>query len=165
MAKKSIQTNDQWPFYQEYHDSTYIISHDNRNEVVLMEPKQRKSRYKLINENNIEIVVYRVDGGIISRNEECKCDFAIYSEKKILILVELKGGEYKHALEQLLNTIKLLFAKPEVKVQQLNARVVLSRMRVPNIQISKEKQLIRLLKTKYGNGNFDKKTQYFEEKI
>lgn len=165
MANKSIQANEQWQFYQEYHDSSYIISHDNRNEVVLMEPKQRKSRYKLINENNIEIVVYRVDGGIITSQEESKCDFAIYSKQKLLILVELKGGDYKHALEQLLNTIKLLFFKPEVKVQQLNARVVLSKLRVPNIQISEEKQLIKLLKTKYGNGNFDKKTQYFEERI
>lgn len=132
---------------------------------MLMEPKQRKSRYKLVNEKNIEIVVYKVDGGIISDQEEYKCDFAIYSNKKMLILVELKGGDYKHALEQLLSTIKLLFAKPEVKVQQLNARVVLSKMRVPNIQISEEKQLIKLLKTKYGNGNFDKKTQCFEERI
>ena len=165
MANKSIQPNEQWPFYQEYHDSSYIISHDNRNEVVLMEPKQRKSRYKLINENNIEIVVYRVDGGIITSQEESKCDFAIYTDNKLLILVELKGGDYKHALEQLLNTIKLLLAKPEVKVRQLNARVVLSRMRVPNIQISEEKQLVKLLKTKYGDGNFGKKAQYFEERI
>jgi hypothetical protein len=59
----------------------------------------------------------------------------------VLYLVELKGADYSHALEQLLATVRQL--EPRVKV--LNARVVLSRKRVPDMKLPSEQRLKKLL--------------------
>ena len=70
-----------------------------------------------------------------------------------------------HALEQILSTIDVLLKKPNISVKQLNARIVLSKNRIPNLLVSKEKKLSRLLKQEYGNGSLLKQTRKLEEKI
>lgn len=117
------------------------------------------------NDSEKELVVYKIDGGILKSNEIIKCDYGIYTEQDVLFLIELKGSDYNHALDQIISTIDILLKNPSVKVKQLNVRVILSKCRIPNILVTQEKKLNNLLKTKYGNGSICKQTKVFEEHI
>ena len=159
-----IEINKKWQFYKAYHDNEYIQSHDTRNHVVLKE-KRESREYRLHNNTGQEFVVYKIDDGLITNNEQQKCDYGIYTEKDVLYLIELKGGDYIHALEQIISTINILLKAPNVLVNQLNARIVLSKTRTPDILSTQEKKLNILLKTKYGNGNIKRQTRILEETI
>ena len=117
------------------------------------------------NDSEKEIVVYKIDGGILTSNEIKKCDYGVYTEQDVLYLIELKGSDYCHALDQIMSTIDTLLKKNSICVRQLNARIVLSKCRIPNILVTQEKKLNILLKTKYGKGNIRKQTKVLEENI
>ena len=155
-----IELDGKVPFFQAYHASTYIVSHDDRNVVTLKEPRESRI-YKFKNVSKKELVVYKIDGGLISDNAVQKCDFAILTEDDVLFLIELKGADYIHALQQLLSTISTLLLRPQIMVQKLNARVVLSKIRVPDIMTTQEKKLRFLLKT--CKGDLLRKCQVLEE--
>lgn len=149
-----------FPFYEQYHDSSYIKSHDCRPEVSLKDKRENR-KYILVNDSNKEVVVYLVDGGIITTTSEKKCDYAIYTEDDLLILVELKGSDYLKALEQINNTITLLIKNQSIKLSKMHARVVLSRMPTPAIITTEEKKLKDRLKI--YKGNLEKKNILLKE--
>lgn len=157
-----INANSDWTFFNTYHDDRYILSHDSRKTVVLKEPKESRV-YRLNNQSGKELVVYTIDGGVITSDKVYKCDYGIYTEDNALYLVELKGREYLHALKQLLSTINILLISPGVKVNRLNARVVLSKARIPDIMPTDEKKLLAILKK--NKGDFIRKCQLLEENI
>lgn len=150
------------PFFEAYSDNNYIISHDMRPIIVLKEHREKRE-YRLENKSSKDIVVYRIDGGLIDDNNVLKCDYGVFTEDNVLYFVELKGADYIHALEQLLSTVSILVVKPQIKVNKLNARVVLSKMNVPEIIPTQEKKLIKLLKCR--NGDFIKQSQVLKEVI
>lgn len=145
-----IKTGVNWPFFSAYNDKRYIQSHDERKIVVLREPKESRE-YRLENKSSKEVVVYQIDGGIITSNDVQKCDFGVFTEDNILFLVELKGADYIHALEQIISTVGLLLVRPAIQVVRLNARIVLSKVSVPAIMSSQEKKLLAIVKSKGGN--------------
>lgn len=159
-----IRIDEKWRFFNLYHDKKYIQSHDTRKNVALKE-KRESREYYLHNKSEQEIVIYKIDGGLIDNDKVIKCDYGIYTERDILYLIELKGCNYLHALEQILNTIDILLKKPNICVKQLNARIVLSRNRTPNILATQEKKLSSLLKREYGNGGLLKQTRRLEDTI
>lgn len=159
-----IRIDEEWPFFNLYHDKKYIQSHDRRKNVALRE-KRESREYYLHNQSEQEIVVYKMDGGLIDSDKEIKCDYGIYTEQDILYLIELKGSDYIHALEQILNTIDVLLKKPNISVKQLNARVVLSKYRTPDLLATQEKKLSRILKREYGNGSLLRQTRRLEDTI
>lgn len=134
LAEQSKEKRE-YPFYERFHDEQYIQSHDSRMEVKLKE-KREDREYHLINDAKRELVVYCIDGGVISKQEagDNKCDFGIYTEDEFLILVELKGADYKKAIEQIWTTTKTLGIGAQMKVKKLLARVVVSKGKnVPNL--------------------------------
>lgn len=157
-----IEVTTDRPFYNAYHGSDYITSHDNRKVVVLRELRESRV-YRLENPTQKEVVVYRIDGGLITSYDVLKCDNGIYTEDDALYLIELKGADYIHALQQILNTISILLQKPHVKVSRLYARIVLSKIRVPDIMPTQEKKLLAQVHSR--NGNFEKKCQTLCERI
>lgn len=157
-----INTSGNWPFFSEYNDQDYILSHDDRKIVVLREPKESRE-YRLENKSGKELVVYQIDGGVITCNSVIKCDFGVFTEDNELIFVELKGSDYIHALEQIIGTIGLLIVKPAIYVARLNARIVLSKVSVPAIMPSQEKRLLAIVKSK--GGNFIKQSRVLRESI
>jgi hypothetical protein len=130
-----------------YMDSSYIKSKDNRLWVSLSENKRT---YRGINRNRQPLIVYHVDGGITTDNS-ARCDYAVYTKTDHLYLIELKGSDYPHALEQLTASIGNLLR--EVSVSGVYCRIVLSRVRVPNIQSTQETGLKKLLYR--SNGAFN----------
>ena len=94
-----------------------------------------------------------------------KCDYGIYTEEGWLFLIELKGKDLEHALDQLNNTISILIKRPNIKVKKLNARVVLSRVSVPRLFTSKENRLKQLLYKSYGGGDYKKQCRILEDTL
>ena len=162
MAQK-IKVQKEWSFYQTYHDSAYILRHDCSKDIPLREIGEKRT-YRLFNKSEKEIIVYQVDGGLISVDDVSKCDYAIYTEDDWLYLIELKGADLEHALEQINSTINTLLKRPNIKVKKLNVRIVLSKVRVPNSLETKEKKLKHLLQT-YGGGNYIKQSRILEDSI
>lgn len=166
--QKNSGNTKTYAFYEEYHDSSYIDSHDKRTTVKLKEHGEDRIYY-LQNDVNKELVVYKIDDGLIKAKDakDNKCDYGIYTEDELLILVELKGGNYKKAIQQLTNTTNILGLNGTNKIKKLLVRTVLSNARsVPNItstDLARLKQII----TKYNCGFKDeyigKGTQQFED--
>lgn len=164
MKKESKRGNDACSclkeFFQVYQN--HIEWHDRRRNVSLKE-KGEKSEYRLCNESGRDLVLYRIDHGLIAREDIPKCDFGIYTEDDWLILIELKGMDYGHALEQIESTINELVKKPQIPITRINGRIVLSRTRIPDILTTREIKLRKLLG--HYSGNLDKKTLRMIEKL
>ncbi|MBO7597082.1 MAG: hypothetical protein J6T70_08585 [Bacteroidales bacterium] len=140
-----IVASENFPFFNAYHDDAYILSHDCRSMVAVSEEGMK---YILDNQSRKEIVVYRIDKGIISGAVE-KCDFGIYTENDILFLIELKSPEreYGKALQQIINTIEILIKSHNSPVSNLNARIVIHKY--PNTLTAKERKLENYIISNY----------------
>ena len=144
----------EFPFYEEYHDSSYIISHDRRPNVSLKDPGEDRV-YCLYNDIQKELVVYHIDGGLLNKTKagDNKCDIGIYTEDELLILIELKGTDCRKAIQQIVSTIKNLGLEHGSKIKKLLARVVVSSGRnVPNIRESDTTKLKQTIA--HYNGGF-----------
>ncbi len=161
---QKIKPDKEWPFYEAYHDISYILRHVCSKNVPLREPKENRT-YRLLNNSGKEIIVYKIDGGVINNDDVLKCDYGIYVENDLLILIELKGMDLSHALDQIDSTINVLLKKPNIKVKKLNARIVLSKIGVPRITASKENKLKQLLHKSYGGGDYKKQSRVIKETI
>lgn len=82
-----------------------------------------------------------------------------------LFLIEIKGADLNHALDQINSTIDILLKRPNKKVKKLNARIVLSKVSIPRISASKENKLKQLLHKSYGGGNYKKQSRLLEDTI
>ena len=95
---------------------------------------------------------------------DVKCDFAVYTETDTLYFVELKGGDYSKALDQLRNVIQVLVNQEVERPRAVHTRVVASKVRVPNFLTTKEKKLKDFLKKHY-NGTHKKATGVLREDL
>ena len=93
-------------FREKYQAKEYIRSADSRTTLVLKDSKEKRE-YRGLNPGGLFLTVYQVDGGLL-QGQESKCDYAVYTSSDNLYFIELKGGDYSHALDQLQNTIRLL---------------------------------------------------------
>lgn len=121
-----------------------VASYDSRRYMVCQE---RNSRYLLDKENaTIESVCYHVDGGVIDEKEHVqRCDYAFYLKDpdKQLILIELKGSDSSHALDQLSAMMEWDQIRKAIQtgaVGKLYGRIVCTRA-VPQIYQNKQKTL------------------------
>ena len=124
---------------------------------------ENKRRYVLINKSQQKICEIKVDNGIIQDTDKNKCDYAfLICGNKNLVLVELKGMDFRHAIQQIISTINLLAAK--INENPVSARIVLSKVNVPNLQNNpKFLKLKKIIKSK--NGDLIYKSKILEEII
>ena len=138
-------------FREKYADAVCISSEDNRPTVVLRDKRQPRKFIGKNPDGKLFLTVYQVDGKLIASDVRSgKCDFAIYTSSDTLYLIELKGADYVHALEQIHDTIVRLVSS-DVKVKVVNARVVLSKVQTPALRSSVETKLTRLLQKYKGD--------------
>ena len=150
-----IIATDQYSFFKEYNgdycineqgdyalvskkDKTYIKSHDNKKIISINDEKHPRIQYILENRSEKELVVYKIDKNLIKslKKGDFKCDYGIYTEDDILFLIELKGSDIAHAIEQIISTIKILIEQRHININRVNARIVGSK--IPNVRSSKE---------------------------
>lgn len=133
---------------------------DNRKVFTAVENKRK---YLLINKLQQKICKIKVDNGIIQDADNNKCDYAfLICGNKSLILVELKGKDFLHAIQQIISTINLLAI--EFNGNIVSARIVLSKVNVPNLQNNpKFLKLKKIIKSK--NGDIKYKSKILEDII
>lgn len=149
-------------FCDKYSDSSYIEA-DGQHSVVLVGDKGSPCKWRGLNNAKRRVIKYRVDGGIIASKTQLKCDSAVYVEGDSVYLIELKGADYSHALEQIEATVDKLIFAPAIETSSVNGRIVLTRGKVPGIRYSKETALEKKLKRL--KGTLRSKTRLFEEEI
>lgn len=149
-------------FHEVYTDPGYIES-DGWYSIVQASDIGNPCKWKGLNYKKKRVIKYRVDGGVIVSKTESKCDYAVYVEGDSIYLIELKGADYNHALEQIDATLDKLIIAPKVETASVHGRIVLTKGRVPGIKYSKEPSLVKKLKKL--NGSLDSKTRILEEEI
>ena len=151
-------------FAEKYTGLHYVLSDDSRKQIVLSDIREPR-KYIANNLKQQRVVIYKVDGGIISDKEQRKCDYAFWTEENLVYFVELKGGDYSRALTQLHSTIMTLVQEPKIVAKKVHARVVLSRGKAVRAAgaNANEVKLHKLLK-KFG-GSLIKSSQVLTENI
>ncbi len=134
-------------FVEKYSAPDYIVSDDNRKLIVLAD-KGEQREYIGVNTMRQRMVVYRVDDGIVTSKEQNKCDFAFWTERNDVYFIELKGGDYSKALQQIQKSIEDLIDRANVDVNKVLARIVLSTGRSvrANVANTHEVKLIKFLR-------------------
>ncbi len=92
-----------------------------------------------------EVICYRVDGGIIAGQSNCKCDnLLLFVDDRQAVFIELKGVDIRHALEQIETAVSIL--GKDLTGYDFHGRIV-AVSGIPDIKNdSKYKNLWKLLK-------------------
>lgn len=129
--------------------------------------EENRKVYNLENPQRKLVILYKMDGGVIEVDASvpdniCKCDYLYITECNKAILVELKGKNVKHALEQIEGTMTVY--KDILKnCNEIYARVIVSSA-IPRLNVTP--QYTRLLcMLKKLNGNLKVKENKMSEKI
>ena len=127
--------------------------------------KEKHVSYTLVNDVDPKEFVknYTIDGAVIDGGIR-KCDGMFYVPKlKKVLLIELKGNQFEHAVTQLLSTFDIL--KDELSGKQVYSRIVSSN--VPQIRVpsSNMKQLISVTKRYSGTYKNFSSSGTCEEKL
>lgn len=138
----------------------FFVTCDNRRVFTVVENKRK---YVLNNNSQQQICKIKIDNGFIQNPAENKCDYAfLICDNEHLVLVELKGSDFLHAIEQIISTIDLL--SQEINENSVSARIILSKVNVPNLQNNpKFLKLKKMIKSK--NGDIKYKSRILEETI
>jgi hypothetical protein len=151
-------------FCEKYTDINYIKSDDCRKTITLKDKGGSNSTYICSNNYEKRIIVYIVDNGIIKSQTTAKCDFALYNAKEdVIYFIELKGSNYDRAIEQIESAINNLIRNNHISINSVNARIVLTRAKAPQINTTKEIKLKKILAT--CKGNLKKATTQLTENI
>lgn len=118
-----------------------------QDSVVVIEENRRKIIFK--NKNKECLARVKIDGGLINTSDEKKTDYMlIRCDHDIVYLIELKGGHADEAYKQILNTIKLI--KGKIKNATINARIITSKTKTPNIITTEKRRLMEICKQNGG---------------
>lgn len=102
---------------------------DNRKTIIA---EENRKKYLGNNKNGKLFCKYRIDNYVIKENNIPKCDYLIINcDDNICYFIELKGSDLTHAITQIDNAIEILM--PSLKSNKINARIVLSKVRTPDI--------------------------------
>lgn len=137
---------------EKYTDISYIKFQGSRPLVVLDDKKGGKVSYRGENEDRKELIVYKIDDGIMKDNPGIKCDYGLYTTSSgVIRFIELKGSDLDKAHQQIIRSIRYILNDSVTGINKVHGRIVLSKERVPNIKSNYEKQLEKILKQKNGN--------------
>jgi hypothetical protein len=104
--------------------------------IVVCKDENSRTEYRYENKALDELSKYRVDGCLIKDESEGeRCDFLLENcTKKILYFVELKGSDLIRAVKQINHSIDVLYGDFENEKYAVHARIVVTRVSVPNLE-------------------------------
>jgi len=119
--------------------------------------------YSVRNPNRITSLKYKVDGGVICGAEE-RCDFLMmFPDCSKAFFIELKRGgqKWKEGVEQVENTVKLLY--PEMHNYTPHLRVVVSH-KAPKTNYIDRMKREKAFKKKYSGSTFEIGARFSDER-
>lgn len=102
-----------------------------------------------------------------------KCDYALYifdneipeNDDNRVVFIELKCSNVRDAIDQICQSIIYFIINPRIECNQIDARIVSSRVPNPNFYSTQEVKLKKLLR-RFGCGSLEIGSNgYFEENI
>lgn len=142
------------------------IKYQNREKKLIF--AQHKKKYCGLNNAKKEVLGIHVDGGLIKGTKTSKCDAAIFVDKDICYLIELKGSDLVTACNQISETLD--FFNKNYKVEKCVGRIVCSKVNTHKVLDEYYKNLSKSLlqikqKYKIGIKHLDNATKYLEENL
>ncbi len=132
-------------------------SHCSKKQVVIVS-EENKMKHIAHNINYDTVYQFRIDGEIIPQNSQKKrCDYLLENEtKKVVYLIELKGTNVEHAVDQIESTINIYR-------QKLSNYKILPRIIYKSNTHSIHSSKVLLFKRKHSDSKIT--TMVFEENI
>jgi hypothetical protein len=93
---------------------------------------ENRATYEALNRKRKKTCRIRIDGTLI-KETVMKCDYGLWVEDNRMILIELKGSDVSHAVEQLENTHRILSRVKGCEKLDYLYRVVSSKVSTPNL--------------------------------
>lgn len=116
----------------------YLSSCEERQPIIVSRDVGTKREHRAINKNICRVSKYKIDGDVI-RDTSIRCDYLVMNDDfKEAYLIELKGSDIEHALEQLEATANRL--QNELRAYYVKYRIVCSRARTQAIRSNKYKR-------------------------
>lgn len=146
--------------------ATSCIKYQNREKKLVFE--QHKKKYCGLNKAKKEVLGIHVDGRLIKGTTTSKCDAAIFVDKDICYLIELKGSDLVTACNQISETLN--FFKKNYKVEKFVGRIVCSKINTHDVKDENYKNLstslLQIKKNFHINiKHLNSATKYLEEKL
>jgi uncharacterized protein YxeA len=108
---------------------------EERQKIIVSRDRGQSREHRANNKDDSHVTHYRIDGVVIT-GEQNKCDFLLINEdKKMAYLIELKGSDIKKAIDQLQQTEMTL--KTQLSNYALKFRIIASKCRTHDIRSSK----------------------------
>jgi hypothetical protein len=127
-------------FIIQHQDKPYTTNYQNSKGGTIV-CEERASKYIYKNKRDEKFMKLQIDGGLISDQNTLKCDYLLLNHTELngkthyhSIFIELKGSDLTHACKQILATIESL--NNNLKGSLLHARIVLSKVPKPNVQLN-----------------------------
>lgn len=118
-----------------------------RQRIIVSRDTGTTREHRAVNENACYVTQYKIDGDII-RDASIRCDFLLMNEdRRDAYLIELKGSDIEHALEQLEATARHF--QNELQGYCIKYRLVCSRVKTQAIHSIKYKKFLK----KHKNAN------------
>lgn len=111
---------------------------------IVCKDEKNSQKYIANNVDDSEVYKYRIDGEVIKEGK--KCDFLVLNkDKNDIYLIELKGSDLEYAIEQLLETEKVLLKRfyEEIGKSSFMYRVVLNKARTHSLHSNKTKTFMK----------------------
>jgi hypothetical protein len=125
--------------------------------------RERKVEYRALNRKGHQLCRAKVDGCLITDQETAICEYLVLDCDDLrAYLIELKGKDIIHAVEQLLSTYQRL---PWRKENVVFARAVVSRVPQPEAVLNDARVLTLRRLLKKSGGDFQVKSQVYEESL
>ncbi|MDR0610987.1 MAG: hypothetical protein LBG58_12815 [Planctomycetaceae bacterium] len=116
--------------------------------------KERNSEYRYHNRLQKHVAKIKIDGGLISNDQE-RCDWLLINwDDGILFFIELKGSDLWKAVSQIQTTIDTVKTNmlQQFSFKNINVRIILSKNQRPDYKNdARYKKLEQLIKEKIGN--------------
>lgn len=107
----------------------YCIRSSDKRKYIICE--EYKKKYILVNDKSFNITCIHLDNEYIIEKDKERCDFLIIFDDLNIILVELKGSNYKQAVNQILEVIPQI--QKNIKMfKAIHARIIAKP--VPNVR-------------------------------
>lgn len=135
-----------------------------KNKIIVVSDKGHPQIKYIVKNNGLyKLCVLKVDNGYIQSGKQKKCDFLVINCKSThSYFVELKGSDLIQAARQI--TITIDDFSPEIYNSVINARIVLSKVSVPNYENHPEYLILKRIIKKY-NGTVIQRTRIINEII
>lgn len=132
---------------------------DRRPRIVLRDRGERRE-YRAENPRRRLVTEIVVDGCCMV--QETACDFLLLVDDDDAYLIELKGSDVSKAIQQIHATLDRF--EKALQPRTIHARVVPTRVPVPNYIATAEKELRNRLR-RLGKGNYKAKSRVLEETL